>query len=39
MPREEYFKHQEVFSNMKSVKMKIENANFIHSIKTTDGPC
>lgn len=39
MSRKEYFKHQEIFSNVKSIKMKIEKANFIHNIKATDGPC
>lgn len=37
MPREKYFKQQEVFNNVENVKMKTENINLINNIEVTDG--
>lgn len=36
MPREEYFKQQEVFSNIENVKMKTENTDIINNTEVTD---
>lgn len=38
MPREEYFKQQEVFNNVKNVKMKTEKVNLINNMEVTDDP-
>lgn len=38
MPREEYFKKQEVLNNVENVKIKIENTNLINNTEVADDP-
>lgn len=38
MPREEYFKKQEVLNHVENVKIKIENTNLINNTEVADDP-
>lgn len=38
MPREDYFRQQEMLNNVENVQMKTENVNLIKNMKVTEDP-